>query len=119
MATERKIGPTVYRCEKLPAEQALPLFLRVTRLFRDAPGMLGSFAADTKAAKAAFLTLCLSGDIDPDSMTKILTEMVESCRAGPDPCIVGVKPQTFEDTIEVAWFALEVQFGSFLTESLA
>jgi hypothetical protein len=118
MATERKIGAHVYRCDKLPAGDSLPLFLKVTKLFQAAPGMLSSFATDTKEAKAAFLTLCLSGEVEPAAMTEILTEIVGTCQVGTDPCVIGVKPQSFDDMIDVAWFGLEVQFGSFLRASL-
>ena len=119
MATERKIGSHVYRCDKMPAAEGLAMLLRVTKFFRAAPAMLESVVKNTEEGKSAFLVLCLSGDIDPAETQKLLTDLVESCTTGSDPCVVGVKPATMDEMIPVAWFALEVNFKDFLAGSLA
>lgn len=121
MATERKIGANVYRCEKLPASEGLETYFRVSRLFMAAPAMLASVAEGSadKKAKTALVTLALSDALDPKEAHALIVELAQLCRVGGDPCIVGVKPATMEELIEVAWFAMEVNFQSFLAASLA
>lgn len=120
MAAERKIGATVYRCEKLPAEQGLDLFLRVTKLFRVMPDLLGSIVAKdaSKVAISTFMAVVLSDELDRDEAKRLLIELVQTCQVGSDPCIVGVKPADMSDVVKVAWFAMEAQFKDFLAESL-
>ncbi|TNC14922.1 hypothetical protein FF100_04930 [Methylobacterium terricola] len=117
MATERKIGPHVYRCEKLPAEPAIRLFLRVSKFFENAPEMMASVAFGGESSRAAFIAVALGG-VDPDEAQGLLRELAETCTTGGDPCVVGVKPQGMTDLIDVAWFAMEAQFKDFLVASL-
>lgn len=118
MAAERKIGGTVYKCEKLPASEGLPLFLRVTKFLQSAPTVTAGLASGKGDAGAAFLTICMTSDADPAETQQLLTDLAQSCTTGGDPCVVGVKPQSMEDLIAVAWFAMEVNFKSFLAASL-
>lgn len=121
MASERKIGATVYRCEKLPAEEGLDLFLRVTKLFRVMPDLLGSIVAKdaSQVAVSTFMAVVLSDDVDRAEAKRLLMDLVQTCTVGSDPCVVGVKPADMADVVKVAWFALEVNFRDFLAESLA
>ncbi|KMO21615.1 phage tail assembly chaperone [Methylobacterium platani] len=119
MASERKIGAHVYRCEKLPATEGLPLLLRVTRFFGAAPAMLLSIVSNASDAPSAFLATCMGTDVDPSETQALLTDLAQSCTTGGNPCVVGVKPQSIEDLVSVAWFALEVNFKDFLVASLS
>ena len=121
MTTERKIGAHVYRCDKLPASEGLKLFLRVTRFFTAAPAMMASVATGSadKQAMSAFVTIALSDALIADEAHDLLVELAQNCRVGADPCIVGVKPAGLDDLIQVAWFAMEVNFRDFLAASLA
>lgn len=120
MAAERKIGGNVYRAEQLPAEQGLDLFLRVTKVFKSAPELMGLIAngGSTDDAPGSFMALVFSDDLDRQETKDLLTELVQTCRVGSDPCIIGVKPEKMAEVIKVAWFAMEVQFKDFLAESL-
>ena len=121
MASERKIGSNVYRCEQLPADQGLGLLLRVSEMFSAAPAMLDSITKgeDDREGVAALMVLALSGGMDHDKCQAILRELVETCRVSGDPCVVGVKPQSLKETVAVAWFAMKVQFRDFLSEGLS
>lgn len=124
MAAERKIGGIVYRCDKLPASDGLKLFMRVTSFFKAAPDMMASIAAANanKVAISAFLGLVLSSGASSDETDKhhdLLVNLAELCMTGTDQCVVGVKPAGIEDLIQVAWFAMEVNFKDFLSAGLA
>jgi hypothetical protein len=120
MATERKIGNVVYRCDKLPASDGLKMFSRVTRLFREDPGMISSiaFSGAEKRAPAAFLRIALMDEGDGESIHDLLVDLAQLCTDGKDQCVVGVKPAQMEDLIQVAWFAMEVNFKDFLSASM-
>jgi len=124
MATERKIGNVVYRCDKLPASDGLKMFMRVTSFFKAAPDMMASIASANanKVAISAFLGLVLSVDASTDETDKhhdLLVDLAQLCTDGKDQCVVGVKPAGIEDLIQVAWFAMEVNFKDFLSAGLA
>lgn len=121
MASERKIGGVVYRCDKLPASEGLKLFFRVTQFFKSAPEMMGSLAiagAD-KTAINAFLIVALGDETDGEKAHDLLVDLAQLCNDGKDPCVVGVKPASIDDLIQVAWFAMEVNFRDFLSGSLS
>lgn len=120
MATERKIGCNVYRCDKLPADAAISLYLKVNATFAGDPGVLATIATSVSRETAiqAFIQATVASELDGDKVTSLVTEAVALCKVGSDPCIVGVKPQSMEDTIEVAWFALGVQFADFIGAGL-
>lgn len=121
MATERKIGREVYRCEKVSASDGFKLFLRVVRLFREAPDMMGSLMkgdAEKKGAQA-FMVLALGQEGLDEGAHDLLVELAEKCTVKGEPCIVGHHLTEIEDLIQVAWFAMEVNFKDFLAASLA
>lgn len=119
MASERKIGGTVFRCEKVAAEEGLALFGRVTRLL--GPDTLAAVrdGTDRKKASEEYMVLALQPDVDAKDLTQLIVDLAQMCMVGSDQCVVGVKPSSMEDTIEVAFFALEVQFKSFLAVALS
>lgn len=119
MASERKIGGTVFRCEKVPAEEGLALFARVTKLL--GPDTLAAIRDGTDRTKASeeYMVLALQPEVDSSDLTRLIVDLAQMCTVGPDQCVVGVKPASMEDTIEVAFFALEVQFKSFLAVALS
>ena len=119
MASERKIGGTVFRCEKVPAEEGLALFGRVTRLL--GPDTLAAIRDGTDRTKASeeYMVLALQPEVDSAELTRLIVDLAQMCTAGSDQCVVGVKPASMEDAIEVAFFALEVQFKSFLAVALS
>lgn len=121
MAAEIKIGANVYRCEKLPASEALKLFMRVTRFFTAAPAMMASVATGSadKQAMSAFVTIALSDASNPDETHDLLVDLAQMCTIKGEACIVGVKPADLQELIQVAWFAMEVNFKDFLAASLA
>jgi hypothetical protein len=121
MATERKIGGVVYRCDPLPAEQALDMLLRVSKFFAAYPEAIGSITTGTSDADApgAFLPIAMSGGLDDGETKRLMVDLVQTCRTGNDPCVVGVKPQGLVDLLAVAWFAMEVNFKDFLSASVA
>ena len=121
MATERKIGSHVYRCDKQPATEGLALFFRVTKFFRAAPETMASIVSDDKDDHAirAFLMLALSNDMDAAASHDLLVDLAQMCTTGGDPCVVGVKPAGIEDFVKVAWFAMKVNLRDFLAEGLA
>ena len=120
MATERKIGGVVYRCDKLPAEPALKLYMKLNEVFAGDQVVLATIASDTgrEGALKAFLHASMNNPLDAEKVTGFLGETVGLCRVGADPCIVGVKPQSLEDTVDVAWFAFGVQFRDFIVAGL-
>jgi hypothetical protein len=121
MASERKIGGSVYRCDKLPADEALKLFARVAKLFRIEPELMGSIAMANaeRAAPAVFVSLVLQDQTDGESTHALMVDLAQTCFAGTDQCVVGVKPADLKDLVQVAWFAMEVNFKDFLSGSLA
>lgn len=121
MATERKIQGHVYRCDKLPAEDGLKLYMRLNAVFAGDATILGTIASDDPVAHArtAFLQGSMGQTLDADAVTGLIKEAVGLCRVGADPAILGVKPQTMEEAIDVAWFALGAQFRDFIVAGLA
>ncbi|KQO49944.1 phage tail assembly chaperone [Methylobacterium sp. Leaf85] len=121
MATEKKIGSVVYRCDKLPAEDGLKLYLRMNTVFAGDAMMIGTIASDDPVAHArtAFLQGSMGQTLDADAVASLIKEAVGLCRVGSDPAILGVKPQTMEEAIDVAWYALGVQFRDFIVAGLA
>ena len=121
MATERKIGGVVYRCDKLPAEPALKLYMKLNEVFAGDQVVLATIASDTgrEGALKAFLHASMNNPLDAEKVTGFLGETVGLCRVGADPCIVGVKPADLRGLLAVAWFAMEVNFRDFLAVSLA
>ncbi|MCK2056922.1 phage tail assembly chaperone [Methylobacterium sp. 37f] len=120
MASEKKIGGVVYRCDKLPAEQALKLYMRLNQVFKGDQVVLGTIAAnvDREGALQAFLHASMNQVLDSDDVVALITEAVGLCRVGNDPAILGVKPNTMDDAVEVAWFAFGVQFRDFIIAGL-
>lgn len=121
MATERKIGGVVYRCDPLPAEQALEMLLRVSKFFAAYPEAIGSITTgdSDKDAPGAFLPIAMSGGLDDAETKRLMVDLVQTCRVGGDPCIVGVKPADLQGLLAVAWFSMEVNFRDFLSASVA
>jgi hypothetical protein len=119
MASERKIGGTVFRCEKVPAEEGLTLFGRATKLLGPDTLAIIRDGTDRKKASEEYLVLSLNPEADATEVNRLMIDLAQMCMVGSDQCIVGVKPASMEDTIEVAFFALEVQFKSFLAVALS
>jgi hypothetical protein len=119
MAHERKIGGTVFRCEELPAVDGLKLFKRASKLL--GPDGLAAVRDGLKGNRAAeeFLVMAISQDVDGEELIALMVALAEMCTVGSDPCVVGVKPTSMIETIEVAFFCLEVQFKDFLGVALA
>jgi len=120
MASEKKIGGAVYRCDKITAEQALKLYMRLNQVFKGDQVVLGTIAAnvDREGALQAFLHASMNQVLDTDGVVALITEAVALCRVGSDPAILGVKPSTMDDAVEVAWFAFGVQFRDFIIAGL-
>lgn len=125
MASERKINGTIYRSDMLAAEQGLELFLRVTKVFKAAPELMGALASGSsdQTAPGRFMALVFSDDLDRQETGELLKDLVATCNyhsksGGIEPCIIGIHPEKLADVVKVAWFALEVQFKDFLAESL-
>lgn len=120
MASERKIGGVVYRCDKIPAEQSLKLYMRLNQVFKGDQVVLGTIAAnvDRQGAFQAFLHASMNNEINSDDAVAFITDAVGLCSVGSDPAILGVKPGTMDDAVEVAWFALGVQFRDFIVAGL-
>ena len=121
MATEKKIGSVLYRCDKLPAEEGLKLYLRVNAVFNADPTVWGTIASDDPIAHArqAFLQLSMNQTLDADAVTGLIKDAVGLCRINGEQAIMGVKPPSLEDALDVTWFALGVQFRDFITAGLA
>jgi len=119
MASERKIGGVVYRCDKVPADQGLALFGRASKVLGvDSLAIIRDGSDRTKAMEE-YLVLALGQGGDPADLAGLIADLVGMCTAGPDPCVIGVKPESMEDTVEVAFWCLEVQFKSFLAVALS
>ncbi|GJE77249.1 phage tail assembly chaperone [Methylorubrum suomiense] len=125
MAAERKINGNLYRSDMLPAEQGLELFLRVTKVFKAAPELMGALAAgkSDQDAPGRFMALVFSDDLDRQETGELLKDLVRTCQykapsAGYEECIIGIRPEKLAEVVKVAWFAMEVQFKDFLSESL-
>lgn len=120
MASEKKIGGAVYRCDKIPAEQSLKLYMRLNQVFKGDQVVLGTIAAnvDREGALQAFLHASMNQVLDSDDVVALITEAVALCRVANDPAILGVSPSTMDDAVEVAWFAFGVQFRDFIIAGL-
>ncbi|EHP94879.1 phage tail assembly chaperone [Methylorubrum extorquens] len=121
MAAEKKIGGIAYRCEKLPASEALKLYVRVSQFFAPAPGLMATIKKDGGkdiTPANAFMVLAMTEGADPDRMHDFVAELVALCQVGSDPCVMGVKPENMETAVDVAWFAMQTQFSDFLAVGL-
>ena len=94
--------------------------MKLNKVFAGDQVVLATIAADTgrDGALKAFLHVSMNQDLNADDVTAFLSEAVGLCQVGSDPCIVGVKPHSLEDTVEVAWFSLGTQFRDFIVAGL-
>lgn len=121
MAAEKKIGGLTYRCEKLPASEALKLYVRVSQFFAPAPGLMATIKKDGSkeiTPANAFMVLAMTEGADPERMHDFVADLVALCTVGPDACIMGVKPEGMDTAVDVAWFAMQTQFADFLAVGL-
>ncbi|WP_342150373.1 phage tail assembly chaperone [Methylorubrum sp. SB2] len=120
MAAERKIGDAVYRCDKLSAEEGLALYVKVNDVFGGDAVLLASVAVKTtrETALKTFVTVTMRNQLEAGNVTDLIKDLVSMCQVNGDPAIMGVRPSSIEDAVEVAWFAMEVQLRDFLSASL-
>lgn len=113
---EREIDGTFYRCEKLPAEQGLELFLRVSAAFSDAQGLFEAIALDSGAADLIRQYFTFSRGMDP----KVIQPLIMELSRLPKPADPDAKPDPLDlqGLVELAFFAIGVNFGSFLPVGL-
>jgi hypothetical protein len=117
MAAERKIGGVVYRCEEMPAADAVLLFGEFAKLFDPYSMQAIRQGMNRKLACENYLALSANSP-SPADLQDFLRRAVELCTVKNEPCIVGITPNSLADFAEVAFFALEVQFKSFLLAAL-
>jgi len=116
MAAEKKIQHTIYRFEPLCGFEAM-----------DALELLGKVAGPLIPIVEAALTdkdedrtkaiVRLAPEIlrshDSASLRKLMEMLFGNCRADKDPVVVGVKPQSLNEMLELFVFCLERQFSDF------
>lgn len=120
MAAERKIGDAVYRCEKLSAEEGLALYVKVNDVFGGDAVLLASIATKTtrETALKTFVAVTMRNQLEPGKVTDFVKDLVSMCRVNNDPAVMGARPHSIEDSVEVAWFTMEAQLRDFLSASL-
>lgn len=113
---EREIDGTFYRCEKLPAEPGLDLFLRVSAAFSDAQGLFEAIALEGGDADVIRQFFAFARDMDPKVIQPLIMELSRlPVLADPE---VKPEPLDLEGLVELAFFAIGVNFGSFLPVGL-
>lgn len=113
---DREIDGVFYRCEKLPAEQGLDLFLRVSAAFSDAQGLFEAIALETGDADLIRQFFTFSRGMDP----KVIQPLILELSRLPKPTDPAEKPEPLDlqGLVELAFFAIGVNFGSFLPVGL-
>lgn len=114
---EREINGHLYVCEKLPAEPGLALFLRTSTAFADAQGLFEAIALDTGDADLIRQFFAFARGIDP----KVIHPLIMDLARLPKPVEGGPVPDDLDlqALVELAFFAIGVNFGSFLPVGLA
>lgn len=114
---EKKIDGVVYRYDRLPASESLPLLLRILKLLGPAEAIFAASVEDDAEIIQAISRFLK--DMDEKAIQSFITEMVQHCRADGEPCVVGVKPQYLDECLKVALFALQTEFRDFFGGSQA
>jgi|GEM_PF-3944774 len=119
---EKKIDGVVYRYDKLPATESIPLMLRLMKTIGTAKGIIAAIAAEGSDEERDAAALGAVGEfmtsIDPDEVMSIVNDVIRHCRADGEPAVLGVKPQYLPEALKVLFFALQTEFGSFFGDGL-
>lgn len=120
---EKKINGVLYRYDRLPATEGIPLMLRLLKVIGPAKGILSAIIAEGGEEQRDAAALVGIADfmttIDTDAVMSIISDVVRHCRADGEPAVLGVKPQGTKEALQVTMFALQTEFGSFFGEGLA
>lgn len=115
--TEREIGGTFYRCAKLPAEPGLALFLRVSAELSAARGLFEAIALGDEAATETLIAefFAFTSVMNADRVHALIVELAALPRKAD-----GEKPEPVDmrELLELAFFAIGVQFAGFLPVGL-
>lgn len=113
---EREINGHLYVCEKLPAEAGLALFLRVSAAFSDAQGLFEAIALDAGESDLIREFFTFAKGMDPKVIHPLIMELARL----PKPAEGGQAPDDLDlqALVELAFFAIGVNFGGFLPVGL-
>lgn len=114
---EKKFGADTYSCQKLDSESALRLLLRTTKLFGPASPVMSALSEGDPAKQEAMALAAIAefaATLDEDQAIGYLKDLIGLCRCNGEPAVFGVTPQDLGEIFQVAFWALEVQFSSFL-----
>jgi hypothetical protein len=113
--TEREIDGIFYRCEKLPAEQGLELFLRVSAAFSDAQGLFEAIALDSGDADLIRQFFAFARGMDPKVIHPLIMDLSRLPKRADG---AAASDLDLEGLVQLAFFAIGVNFGSFLPVGL-
>jgi hypothetical protein len=112
----REIDGVPYICEKLPAERGLELFLRTSAALTGARGLFEAIASDSEDPEVIRAFFEFSREMDPKVLHPLIMELAALSQAAD-----GADHQGELDVrglVELAFFAIGVNFGSFLPVGL-
>jgi hypothetical protein len=113
---EKKINGTIYRFGEITgweAFDALQLLLQIAGPF--VPLLEAVSESDDKKRNEALLRVLpgLLRDHDAGKCKELASLLFAEAKAGSDDVIVGVKPASLDEMLQVFAFCLEVQFSGF------
>lgn len=113
--TEREIGGTLYTCAPLPAEPGLALFLRVSTTLSSARGLFEAIALGDDTPGLINEFFAFAAEMDAVVVHALVVELAALPRRAD-----GAKPEPadMKELLELAFFAIGVQFSDFLPVSL-
>lgn len=113
---EREIDGIFYRCDKLPAERGLELFLRVSAALSSARGLFEAIALNSDDSDLIREFFTFAREMDPKVIHPLIMDLSRiPQRADGAPTSSDLDVQGL---VELAFFAIGVNFGSFLPVGL-
>lgn len=113
---EKRIGAQVYKFEPILAWEAFDLFETLLDVIGPLAPVLDAVMVEDDEKRSAGLIQALAVAIQGRNKVAIrhlMETLISNCRCNGEACVVGVKPATLDEMMQVALFAAEVQFASF------
>jgi hypothetical protein len=111
---ERKFGSRTFRCEPLNASQGLALFGRVAKAAGPFFSVFAAMAAEDGSAAMKSAMDEAFGSIAEPAFQATVIDLAELCTVNGEPVIADANVSDLGELVEVAFWAVEVQFGPFL-----
>ena len=113
---EKRINGRIYKYEQLPAWEAYDALMLLLDVIGPISGILDAAMEPNESHRKVMMASALAAMIrqrDDAAMRGLIRIIVENTRCDGERCVIGVKPHTLDEMLQVAVWACEVQFADF------